>query len=49
MAKWGKEKKSPFQAKKTKISLLKKTLIVVIGTNVGVVSPLVIIFNLNDI
>jgi hypothetical protein len=45
----GARKKQPsFWVKKTEISL-KKTLVVVIGTNVGVVSPWVIIFNPNDI
>ncbi len=48
LAKWGKENKILILGKKTQISL-KKTLVVIIGTNVGVVSPWVIIFNPNVI
>jgi hypothetical protein len=39
---------SSFWGKKSKFHS-KKTLVVIIGTNVGVVSPWVIIFNPNDI
>ncbi len=49
LAKWGKEKTILILGKKKPKVHLKKTLVVVIGTNVGVVSPWVIIFSPNDI